>query len=65
MLKEDIREGQCRNSLHKYSQVFGELAEVDGMVVRGEQLVIPKGYGHMLSRWHMRGTWARTKLWHC
>ena len=23
MLKEDIMEGKCRNSLHRYSQVFG------------------------------------------
>ena len=42
MLKEDIMEGQCRNSLHQYTQIFGELAVVDGLVVRGEQLVIPK-----------------------
>ena len=42
MLKEDIMEGKCRNSLHRYSQIFAELAVVDGLVVRGEQLVIPK-----------------------
>ena len=42
MLKADIKEGKCRNSLHRYAQVFGELAVVDGLVVRGEQLVIPK-----------------------
>ena len=41
-LKEDIMEGKCRNSLHRYSQIFAELAVVDGLVVRGEQLVIPK-----------------------
>ena len=32
MLKEDIMEGQCRNSLHQYTQIFGELAVVDGLV---------------------------------
>ena len=37
MLKEDIMEGKCRNSLHRYSQIFAELAVVDGLVVRGEQ----------------------------
>ena len=41
MLVEDIKIGKCRQALHQYSKVFPELAEVDGLVVRGDQLVIP------------------------
>ena len=40
-LIEDISLGTCRPALHRYQQVFEELAVVDGLVVRGEQLVIP------------------------
>ena len=58
MLKDDILEGQCRNSLHQYTQIFGELAVVDGLVVRGEQLVIPKElWKHVIQV----ATWARTR----
>ena len=39
---EDIQKGVCRNSLTRYSKVFEELSVIDGMVVRGEQLVIPR-----------------------
>ena len=42
-LMEDISRGVCRNSLTRFSRVFEELSTVDGLVVRGEQLVIPKG----------------------
>ena len=42
MLVEDIVKGECRNSLTRYRQVFQELTIVDGMVVRGNQLVIPE-----------------------
>ena len=41
MLLEDIGRGVCRKTLTRYSQVFEELTAVDGMVVRGDQLVIP------------------------
>ena len=41
MLMEDIAGGVCRKSLTRYCQVFEELSVVEGMVVRGEQLVIP------------------------
>ena len=37
MLKEGITEGRGINSLHRYAQVFGELAVVDGLVVIGKQ----------------------------
>ena len=50
MLKEDITEGRCRNSLHRYPHLFGELAVVDGLVVIGEQLKIPK------ELWRQAGT---------
>ena len=40
-LMEDVYKGTCRKSLTRYSQIFEELAVVDGMVVRGKQLVIP------------------------
>ena len=42
MLKEDIQTGNCRNGLVKYKQVFDELSVVDGLVMRGERLVVPK-----------------------
>ena len=42
MLMEDIAKGECRKSLTRYSQVFQELTILDGMVVRGNQLVIPE-----------------------
>ena len=42
MLIEDIHRGVCRNSLTRFSQVFDELTVMDGMVVRGDQLVIPE-----------------------
>ena len=38
---EDIHKGVCRNSLTRYIQVFDELTVMHGMVVRGDQLVIP------------------------
>ena len=41
-LMEDIKIGRCRPALHRYQQVFEELAIVDGLVVRGEQLIIPQ-----------------------
>ena len=40
-LVHDIKAGQCRKSLTRYVKVFDELSVVDGLVVRGEQLVIP------------------------
>ena len=43
---EDIRIGTCRTALHRYQQVFEELAIVDGLVVRGEQLIIPQVLQH-------------------
>jgi hypothetical protein len=43
MLAEDIEAGACRKALTGFTHVFGELAIVDGLVVRGEhQLVIPR-----------------------
>ena len=41
-LMEDLEKGECRKALTRYTQVFSELAVVDGMVMWGEQLVIPK-----------------------
>ena len=38
---EDIKAGRCRNGLTRYTKVFHELTE-DGVVMRGEQVVIPK-----------------------
>ena len=35
-LREDIRTGKCRAALHRYKQIFEELTEVDGLMVRGE-----------------------------
>ena len=42
MLTEDIQRGVCRNALSRYQHVFPELSVIDGMIVRGEQLVIPE-----------------------
>ena len=42
LLKEDIRRGECRKGLVKYRQVFDELSVVDGLVMRGEKLVVPE-----------------------
>ena len=42
MLMDDIRQGGCRKSLTRYTQIFDELTIVDGMVVRGDKLVIPE-----------------------
>ena len=41
-LMEDIARGECRAALTRFTQVFEELTVVDGMVVRGEKLVIPE-----------------------
>ena len=40
---EDINKGVCRNSLTRFNRVFEELSTVNALVIRGEQLVIPKG----------------------
>ena len=42
LLQEDIQAGQCRNALTGYAKVFEELTEVEGLVMRGEKLVLPK-----------------------
>ena len=42
LLMEDIERGECRNALHQFSKIFRELTVVDGIVVRGSQLIIPK-----------------------
>ena len=42
MLKEDILTGTCRNGLIKNKKVFDELTVVDGLVMRGKRLVVPK-----------------------
>ena len=39
---QDLERGQCRKGLTGYEQVFAEICEVDGMLMRGEQLIIPK-----------------------
>ena len=41
MLMEDVVMGTCRKALTGYTQIFEDLAVVDGMLVRGEQLLIP------------------------
>ena len=42
LLMEDIDRGECRKALHQYSKIFQEMTVVDGIVVRGSQLVIPR-----------------------
>lgn len=42
MLITDVEKGVCRKALTRYQQVFAELTVVDGLVLRGEQLVIPE-----------------------
>ena len=39
---EDIKTGRCRKGLTRYTKVFPELTEEDGVVMRGDQVVIPK-----------------------
>ena len=46
LLAEDIQKGNCRKALRKYSKLFEELMLVKGVIVRGEQLVIPKELQH-------------------
>ena len=41
-LMEDINTGRCRPALHRYQQIFEELTVVDGLVVRGDQLIVPQ-----------------------
>ena len=41
-LMEDINIGKCRPALHRYQQIFEELTVVEGLVVRGEQLIVPQ-----------------------
>jgi len=40
MLMEDNKLGKCRS--FRYQQVVQELALVDGLAVRGKQLIIPQ-----------------------
>ena len=41
-VKEDLRAGRCRNGLTRFTKVFPELMEEDGIIMRGEQIVIPR-----------------------
>ena len=41
-LMEDLRTGRCRNRLTRYTKVFPELTEEEGIIMRGEQIVIPR-----------------------
>ena len=41
-LREDISTGKCRPAHHRYQQIFEELTEVGGLMVRGEQVLIPQ-----------------------
>jgi hypothetical protein len=41
MLMADIEAGECRKGLTRFTQVFDELKVEDGVVLRGDQLVIP------------------------
>ena len=41
-LTEDIQTGKCRKALTKYTKIFEELMLVRGVIVRGEQLIIPE-----------------------
>lgn len=42
-LKEDIVTNKyCRNSLSQFKKVFAELSFIDSIIVRGEQVIIPK-----------------------
>ena len=41
-LKEDIvKTKACRNSLTQYQKIFDELSYINGIIIRGEQIVIP------------------------
>ena len=42
LVLEDIGSGVCRNGLTRYTNVFPELSEVEGIVMRGDQIVIPR-----------------------
>ena len=42
LVLEDIKTGVCRNGLTRYTNVFPELSEVEDIVMRGEQIVIPR-----------------------
>ena len=42
LVLEDIGSGVCRNGLTRYTNVFPELSEVGGIVMRGDQIVIPR-----------------------
>ena len=61
MLMEDIKLGKCRPALHRYQQVFEELALVDGLVVRGSSSLFPwRSKGRSYS-WRMRDTKDRIR----
>ena len=42
LVLEDIEAGVCRKGLTRYTNVFPELTEVEGIVMRGDQIVIPR-----------------------
>ncbi len=42
-LMEDIGGGTCRPALHQFQQVFSEITQAGGILMRGEQLLIPEG----------------------
>ena len=39
---EDVKTGRCRNGLTRYTKVFFKLTEGEGIIRRGEQMVIPR-----------------------
>ena len=41
-VKEDLRAGRCRNELTRFTKVFPELTEEEDIIMRGEQIVIPR-----------------------
>ena len=42
LVLEDIGSGVCRNGLTRFTNVFPELTEVEGIVMRGDHVVIPR-----------------------
>ena len=42
LVLEDIGSGVCRNGLTRFTNVFPELSEEEGIVMRGDQIVIPR-----------------------
>lgn len=42
LIEDIVNKKYCRNSLKEYKAIFDELYYIDGIVMRGNQIVIPK-----------------------